>query len=306
MPDYLSPFTAYRAWQWDSEGLKSMNHAKWTPGVAFEATCSRFGGVSPAPWMSQADRDECQAELAERHHVPDENCSCGMYAGIDFQHLINIGYANQGIHGEVLLWGKLERCSLGWRAQYAYPKFFVIPPHYLPFQMVEIQHCMQQLIAFNVDIYLQVGNTPMVGQKQIPLWMKDFGWSQQGIAHLVDTRKDWYGRPTVPPPALKIGDRLSVRDKGIGIVTRVDGDTIHFQMFTTYNYRQHRKEFMWSKQNWRWETDTVGVLGSVESAITVNTATDVQRYTVSGNWKPGDKIVVNGKEHTIVSVTRNA
>lgn len=301
MPDYISPFTAYRAWQWDSDGLKSMNHAKWTPKVAFEATCERTGGISPAPWLSKADRDECQKELQERHQVPDENCTCGMYAGIDFQHLINIGYASQGIHGEVLLWGKLERCELGWRAQYAYPKFFVIPPDYLPFQMIEIERRVQQLIAYDVDIYLQMDNVPVVGGMRLPLWMKGYGWSQQGIGHLMETRKEWYTRPTVPPPSLKAGDRISVRDKGIGIVTHVDDD-VHYTLFTTYNYRLSMNEFVWSRQNWRWETDSTGTLVG-QQAVTVVVNKNVERFTVGGDWKPGDKIVLNGKEVTITSVT---
>ena len=293
VPDYISPFTAYRAWQWDSDGLKSMNHAKWMPKVAFEAVCAQHapvhGGICCYPVCS--------------HQVPDENCTCGMYAGIDFQHLINIGYASQGIHGEVLLWGKLERCSLGWRAQYAYPKFFVIPPDHLPFQMIEVQRRVQQLIAYDVDIYLQVEREPVVGGMRLPLWMKGYGWSQQGIGHLLEERKEWYTRPTVPPPVLKAGDRISVRDKGIAVVTQVDGSVVHFQMFGTFNYRQDVKEFVWSKQNWRWETDTLGWVTS-QSAVTVAVKGDVQRFTVGGDWKPGDKIMLDGKEVTITSVKR--
>jgi hypothetical protein len=223
-----------------------------------------------------------------------------MYAGIDFQHLINIGYASQGIHGEVLLWGKLERCSLGWRAQYAYPKFFVIPPDHLPFQMIEIQKRMQQLIAYDVDIFLQLDQQPTVGGPRLPLWIKDYGWSQQGIGHLMEQREDWYKRAKVPPPPVNIGDRISVRDKGIGIVTLVDGDEIYFEMFTTYTYRQNRKEFVWSKQNWRWETDSPGTLTQVLAGVTV---TGVQRLTVSGRFKPGYKIEIDGKSATITSVT---
>lgn len=293
MPDYFSPFTAYRAWQWDSDGLKSMNHAKWTPKVAFEATCPHTGSHV----INSLDSYQLP-----NHSVPDENCTCGMYAGIDFQHLINIGYATQGIHGEVLLWGKLERCSLGWRAQYAYPKFFVIPPDHLPFSMREISTRLQQLIAYDVDIYLQTDREPKVGQERIPLWMKGYGWSQQGIGHLVDQRKDWYTQVKVPPPAIKEGDRISVRDKGIGIVKHVDGDNIHFEMFTTYNYRQQRKEFVWSKQNWRWEVDSAGVLECVIPTVTV---TGIQRLTVNGRFKPGDTIFINGEESTVISVTES-
>ena len=49
-----------------------------------------------------------------------------MYAGINMQHMIDINYIQRGIHGEVHLWGRLERCTLGWRAQFAYPKYFIV------------------------------------------------------------------------------------------------------------------------------------------------------------------------------------
>ena len=40
VPDtYIEPFVAYRAWNWTSEGITSLNGALWTPKVAFEATC---------------------------------------------------------------------------------------------------------------------------------------------------------------------------------------------------------------------------------------------------------------------------
>ena len=65
--------------------------------------------------------------------MPSEDCTCGMYAGINLQHLIDINYADQGIHGEVALWGRLQECSLGWRAQYAYPKFFIVPQDMFPY-----------------------------------------------------------------------------------------------------------------------------------------------------------------------------
>jgi hypothetical protein len=40
VPDtYVEPFTAYRAWNWTTEGVTSLNGEVWTPKAAFEAKC---------------------------------------------------------------------------------------------------------------------------------------------------------------------------------------------------------------------------------------------------------------------------
>lgn len=261
MPDYLAPFTAYRVWQWDEDGVKSLNHAEWTPGVAFEAKCANLESQA----AKYEGRPEIQAWLRQHEHpVPGEDCSCGMYAGIDLQHLINIGYAGQGIHGEVLLWGRLVECTLGWRAQYAYPKFFVVPQSMFPFNIREIERRMRALIAFDVDVYVQPANEPSVGGERIPLWMKGFGWSQQGLGHLVDLRKRWYDyRPQVRDAAP--GDRIAAigRDGGIGIVRGVAGDELHFSLFGTALHTVPLKQVRWNERNMRWETPTLGARRSV-------------------------------------------
>lgn len=129
---------------------------------------------------------------AKEHCVPDPGCTCGMYAGINMQHLIDIIYVERGIHGEVHLWGRLFRHSLGWRAQYAYPKYFVVPTNRLPFNFVDIQERLKTLIEFDVDIYVQKDRTPSLTGEKIPLWAKDYGYSQQGISFLIEKRKKWY------------------------------------------------------------------------------------------------------------------
>ena len=181
MPDtYVEPFVAYRAWNWTAEGVTSLNGALWTPKVAFGATChyaadlrsmraAAIGSVAAEFWKSKS------------HQVPDPGCTCGMYAGINMQHLIDINYIRRGIHGEVHLWGRLYRHTLGWRAQYAYPKYFVVPANMIPFNVDEAQERLEALVEFDVDIYLQPDNEARVGQERIPLWMRDFGYSQQGI-----------------------------------------------------------------------------------------------------------------------------
>jgi hypothetical protein len=252
VPDYIEPFTAYRAWQWDGDGVKSLNSVLWTPRVAFEATCG----------VRDGDR---HVITPSRHPVPDEGCTCGMYAAINFQHLIDIDYAARGIHGEVSLWGRLYKHSLGWRAQYAYPKHFIVPPSMLPWGMAEMDERLKQLIAFDVDIYLQVSETPQVGGEKIPLWVKDFGYSQQGLSHLVDERKKWYAnRPNVR--SVEIGDRVAIIPEnrplpcGISIASMSKGDDVFLWLFAKHLYRVPRKNIKWSQRNWRWEVSNHGLV----------------------------------------------
>jgi hypothetical protein len=191
-----------------------------------------------------------------------------MYAGINMQHLIDIGYINHGIHGEVYLWGRLYRHSLGWRAQYAYPKNFIVPPDMVPFSMADIEKRIQTLIDFDVDIYLQVDREARVGGANIPLWMKDYGWSQQGIAHLIDMRKRWYeSKPRIR--GIAVGDRIATPD-GIGIVCQISFDTrqvddaenVYYVLYNRQLYRIPLKAATWSDRNWRWESSVTGTLTS--------------------------------------------
>ena len=181
VPDtYIEPFVAYRAWNWTAEGVTSLNGALWTPKVAFEAKCHYAADLCS---MRAAAIGSVAAEFWESksHQVPGPACTCGMYAGINMQHMIDIGYIQRGIHGEVSLWGRLYRHTLGWRAQYAYPKFFVVPANMVPFRFDEAQERLKTLVEFDVDIYLQPEREARVGQEKIPLWIRDYGYSQQGI-----------------------------------------------------------------------------------------------------------------------------
>jgi hypothetical protein len=114
-----------------------------------------------------------------------------MYAGINMRHLIDINYIQRGIHGEVHLWGRLMRHTLGWRAQFAYPKFFVVPSNMVPVKVEEAQQRLAALVEFDVDIYLQPENEACIGQEKIPLWIRDYGYSQQGISFLIEKWKQW-------------------------------------------------------------------------------------------------------------------
>jgi hypothetical protein len=259
VPDtYIEPFVAYRAWNWTAEGVQSLNHAPWTPKEAFEAQCNYRND-----WKSMMAA--CSNEAAEafwktkEHHVPSADCTCGMYAGINMQHLIDIGYIQHGIHGEVSLWGRLERNTLGWRAQFAYPKYFVVPVNMVPLDMTEAKCRLDSLTEFDVDIYLQPDTEVTLKSEKIPLWMPDYGYTTQGLTWLVEKRAKWYAEKV--DPVLKVGDRVAVygTTSGIGIVKEIVGDDMLYTMFAPDKiYRKPVKSVKWDRHNWRWETTGVG------------------------------------------------
>jgi len=268
-PDYIEPFVAYRAWNWTTEGVTSLNGVLWTPKVAFEATCHYAGDLRS---MRAAAIGSVAAEFWESksHQVPDPGCTCGMYAGINMQHMIDINYVNRGIHGEVHLWGRLYRHTLGWRAQYAYPKYFVVPANMIPFNMTLAQERLAALIEFDVDIYLQPEREARVGQERIPLWMKDFGYSQQGLSVLIEKRKKWY-QEHPKTHTLAVGDRVAVLGGmdggGIGVVKEIDGEELYYTLFApNVVYRKKLKDIVWNDQNWRWETTGTGAMRKLEQA----------------------------------------
>ena len=271
VPDtYIEPFVAYRAWNWTADGVTSLNGTLWTPKTAFEATChyaadlrsmraAAIGSVAAEFWASKS------------HRVPGPGCTCGMYAGINMKHLIDINYIQRGIHGEVHLWGRLERNTLGWRAQYAYPKFFVVPVNMIPFRFDEAQERLKALVEFDVDIYLQPEREARVGQEKIPLWKRDYGYSQQGLSFLIEKRTKWYLNPKNVPP-LAVGDRVAVfsevNDGGIGLVREIDGDEIYYTMFSlNVIFHKKVKDVVWNERNWRWETNGTGFMRKLEQAM---------------------------------------
>lgn len=72
------------------------------------------------------------------HEVPDEKCTCGLYAAATFNRLFEMGYTRERglfsapegeitVAGQVKLWGNIIPGQLGWRAQFAYPKKLLVP-----------------------------------------------------------------------------------------------------------------------------------------------------------------------------------
>jgi len=241
VPDYISPFTAYRTWHWEPDGgVRSLNGVSWTPRVAHVAYCRKH-------------RDD--------HEAPAFGCRCGIYAAKHYEHLIEIGYGGYGIHGEVELWGRIEECRFGYRAQYAYPKFFVIPPNMLTNDMRETESKMEALIAFNVDIFVATDNAAKPDVPKVPLWVRDYGYSAQGIDFLVKRIQQGYSfngdRADENP---EVGERVCILNKGISVVTRVTDKEVHVQLYTLQVHCIAREHIAWNRQNNRWESDSSGYL----------------------------------------------
>jgi hypothetical protein len=270
VPDtYVEPFVAYRAWNWNAEGITSLNGSLWKPKEAFEAKCHYAADLCSmrAATLTPSARKFWQSKA---HQVPDLGCTCGMYAGINMQHLIDINYIRRGIHGEVSLWGRLMRHTLGWRAQFAYPKFFIVPANMIPFNMTLAQERLAAMTEFDVDIYLQPDKEARAGQKRIPLWIRDYGYSQQGISFLIEKRKKWY-QEHPKTHTLAVGDRLAVlgATNGIGIVKEIsNGEMFHTMFNPNMIYRKLVEDVQWNDTNWRWETTGLGFMRKLTAKAT--------------------------------------
>jgi hypothetical protein len=276
VPDtYIEPFTAYRAWNWSAEGVTSLNGALWAPKVAFEATCHYADDLRSMKAAAPNTKAAQEFWSKHAHDVPDPTCTCGMYAGINMQHLIDIRYIRRGIHGEVSLWGRLFRHTLGWRAQYAYPKYFVVPANMVPVKAEAAQERLAKLVEFDVDVHLQPEREARVGQELIPLWVKDYGYCRQGIDFLIEKWKQWDSKKITH--TLAVGDRVavfsSVKGGGIGVVTGIDGDGLYYTLFNAnVVYHKRLKEIVWNERNWRWETTGLGMMRKLEQPTAPKTA----------------------------------
>ena len=241
IPDYISPIVAYRVWQWDAAGLKSLNNEPWIPEHCLAAAC-RY-----RLWKTANG----EAALLDGHEPPHHDCRCGVYAAKNFAHLRQIGYADYGVHGEVHLWGRVVEHHLGYRAQYAYPKSLVLPPDTVPFRMSTVESRLRALAAYGADIFIlgKAGN--------IPLWSKESGYNPAGLDRLVEQRKKWY-ELREQERSLKSGDRVAVLGKGIGVVAHADDNYVRVRLWNKLTMWMRRKNVAWNQQNWRWEADATG------------------------------------------------
>jgi hypothetical protein len=200
IPDYISAIVGYRTWQWDSLGLKSLNDERWFPGEALEARCMDFPLICAL-------------------NAPQEHCSCGIYAAKNAEHLVEISYMRRGeVYGEVYLWGKIWDHRFGYRAQYAYPKKFVLPHEMVP-KADEVESRLEPLIAYGADIFILAPTPdialPPVAIEDIPLWTKSSGFSQAGFDWIrvrersLSVRLDWRGEAS---QAFRVTDQTARSD----------------------------------------------------------------------------------------------
>ena len=257
IPDLISTIKAYRTWQWDAEGIASLNNERWIPGEALAATCVAY-------------TLHLDGEILPNHKSPDPKCTCGVYAAKDFKHLVKIGYADHGIHGEVELWGTVMEHRLGFRAQFAYPKSFTVPEDMLPYQMSEIESRLSMLSLYGVPIYYALRNpvqmlltkslrpSEFYEDLRLLLWDKENGFSAAGVETLSARARTWYEH-TKEKNEVQVGDRVAIKDAGIAIVhALIDEKRVRLQLFNRMLVEAHRENIVWSVRNNRWETDQTG------------------------------------------------
>jgi len=232
VPDYISPVVAYRAWQLDATGLKSLCGELWRPGRSLAAAC----------------KASVRGTAHDVHDAPQMNCTCGIYAAKSHSDLRTAGYAGYGIHGEVYLWGTVVEHELGWRAQYACPKNFSLPLETLPVTMSMLELRLKTLTAFGCDIHL-------IGREgNVPLWVRGSGYEPAALDLFVQRSKSWYAQRQ-QERRIKRGDRVAILGRGIALVERVNDKHAHVLLWNRNVLKIVLKEIVWDEGNARWETD---------------------------------------------------
>src|ERR1035438_5624358 len=240
IPDYISPIVGHRVWTWDTKGLKSLCGERWHPSQSLAARCRASAVVGPIVGRAEAVHDA--------HEVPQTDCTCGVYAAKNLEHLRQFGYEGRGIHGEVYLWGTVVEHELGWRAQFAYPKSLFLSPDSIPSDTKEMEARLGALAAYETDIFI-VGH----GQS-IPLCRKGSGFDAAGLDYLIGKRTQYYARRQ-RDRTLKKGDRVAILGRGIAVVEHADDTEVHALLRNRITLRIARKCIRWNGQNMRWETD---------------------------------------------------
>ena len=240
VPEYISPIAAYRVWQWDTTGLKSLCGEPWSPGKPLAARCRVYSAGTMVGRGGAAH---------DAHEPPQTDCTCGVYAAKSLEHLRSTGYDRYGIHGEVNLWGKVVEHERGWRAQLAYPKNLFLSLDALPVTLAEIQSRLKMLTTYRIDICVAdpKGN--------ITLWAKDSGYSPAGLDYLIERSKQHHDRRR-QERTLKKCDRVAILGRGIAVVEQVDGKEVHVVLWNRSMLRIAHKEIVWDEGNARWETGT--------------------------------------------------
>jgi hypothetical protein len=91
------------------------------------------------------------------------------------------------VRGEVNLWGKVWDHKLGYRAQYAYPKTFVLPYQLVP-RPDELEYRLETLITYGVEMIVMLACLREMRIRPlavaVTLWTRLFGFHAAGFKWL--------------------------------------------------------------------------------------------------------------------------
>jgi hypothetical protein len=270
IPDYISPFVAYRTWEWDSDGLRSLNYELWPAGAPLEANANHcaFSVTRHRRIKTNPVRVVGKDWLQREHIAPAKRCTCGIYAAKNFEHLQHIGYtgedADYAIHGEVYLWGRIWEHDLGYRAQFAYPKNLTISYRCLPWPIKEVQERLKTLTQYGVDMYLQLPGVEKAEgffqqtSERVFLWSKETGFNPRAIDDLIADNQECYTLKDAPI-SLEVGDTLAILGTGLGFIKKVLVDSVQVLMFNRL-VSIHASYIKFNKHNFRWESSSQGII----------------------------------------------
>jgi hypothetical protein len=120
-PDLVQEIVGYRAW-----GVTHVGRIARLTSVIQPESIWPTNRMLLAKCPSNPDADE-------GHPVPNERCSCGIYAAIDRDHLLELGYgqyqdpSDVRVFGEVALSGKVILAEKGYRAAKARVNRLYVP-----------------------------------------------------------------------------------------------------------------------------------------------------------------------------------
>ena len=192
--------------------MRSLNGEPWRAGEPLEARCRLFEFAHWRPLRTNL----------RPHDAPHLKCTCGIYASKTLD-LRWPGYQRSLIYGQVLLWGTIVEHQRGWRAQYAYPKSFLLPPEVLPVALKEIETRLETLISYGRDIFV------LHDGARWPLWKKGGGMDTLGLDYLSDRARRWYTQRN-QRSGIRQGDRIAVAGEGIAVVDQIDGTYIRAKL----------------------------------------------------------------------------
>ena len=238
IPDLISPVVAWRLWQWDAGGLRSLNGEAWIPGRSLRAGCRVSASGSPV-------RRTHAARLS--HDAPEFKCTCGIYASKTLDHLRRTQFWRYGsVHGEVILWGAVVEHEAGFRAEFGYPKTLHLPSETLPVTLKQIEIRIQSLIRYGCDLSIYHDN------RTIPLWSTQSGFDAAGLDFLLSRGQEWYARRK-QRRTLKLGDQIAVVGRGIAVVDGLNGGQVQASLWNRNMLRIRRNGIVWDEPNQRWE-----------------------------------------------------